>query len=163
MGRAFFFLVPFLFFLTRSEALDLSTTGGWTETINELDLVSGAGSDLIDTYQSATDATSMTISNCTGDTDNWRLDVRRIDDAGWHGDFTLYVKRTSDGEGTGSISGGQSYIEITTTDTELFSGAGDRSNISIQYQLTGMSINVLPDTYSEIITFTVVISHKGAK
>jgi hypothetical protein len=155
MGRAFFFLVPFLFFLTRAEALDLSTTGGWTETINELDLVSGAGSDLIDTYESATDATSMTISSCTGDTDNWQLLVRRIDHAGWYGDFTLYVKRTSEGEGTGSISGGLSYIEITTTDTQLFSGAGDRSNISIQYKLTGMSINVLPDTYSETITFTV--------
>jgi hypothetical protein len=156
MGRAFFFLVPFLFFLTSTEAIDLSTTGGWTETVNEFDLVSGAGSDLIDTYESATDATSMTISSCTGDTDNWQLLVRRIDDAGWHGDFTLYAKRTSGGEGTGSISGGSAYIEITTTDTQLFSGAGDRSNISIQYKLTGMSINVLPNTYSETITFTVV-------
>ena len=156
MGRAFFFLGAFLFFLTRAEAIDLSTTGGWSETINEFDLVSGAGSDLVDTYESATDATSMTISNCTGDSDNWRLDVRRIDDAGWHGDFTIYVKRTSDGEGTGSVSGGLSYIEITTTDTQLFSGAGDRSNISIQYKLTGMSINVSPNTYGETITFTVV-------
>ena len=156
MGRAFFFLVPFLLFLTKAEAIDLSTTGGWTETVNELDLVSGAGSGLVDTYESVTDATSMTISNCTGDTDNWRLDVRRIDDAGWHGDFTLYVQRTSNGEGTGSVSGGLSYIEITTTDTQLFSGAGDRSNISIQYKLTGISIDVLPATYTETMTFTVV-------
>lgn len=156
MGRAFFLLVPFLLFLARAEAIDLSTTGGWTETINEFDLASGAGSDLVDTYESATDATSMTISNCTGDTDNWRLDVRRIDEGGWHGDFTIYVKRTSDGEGTGSVSGGLSYLEVTTIDTQLFSGAGDRSNISIQYKLTGMSINVLPDTYSKTITFTVV-------
>ena len=143
-------------FLTKAEAIDLSTTGGWTETVNELDLVSGAGSGLVDTYESVTDATSMTISNCTGDTDNWRLDVRRIDDAGWHGDFTLYVQRTSNGEGTGSVSGGLSYIEITTTDTQLFSGAGDRSNISIQYKLTGISIDVLPATYTETMTFTVV-------
>ena len=156
MGRAFFLLVAFLLFLARAEAIDLSASGGWTETINEFDLVSGAGSDLVDTYESATDATSMTISSCTGDTDNWRLDVRRIDGAGWHGDFTLYVKRTSDGEGTGSISGGLSYIEITTTDTQLFFGAGDRSNISIQYELIGMSINVLPATYPETMTFTVV-------
>jgi hypothetical protein len=156
MGRAFFLLVPFLLFLARAEAIDLSASGGWSETINEFDLVSGAGSDLVDTYESATDATSMTISNCTGDTDNWRLDVRRIDDAGWHGDFTLYVQRTSDGAGTGSVSGGLSYIEVTTTDTQLFSGAGDRSNISIQYKLTGMSINVLPATYTETMTFTVV-------
>ena len=149
-------MVPFLLLLTKAEAIDLSTTGGWTETINEFDLVSGAGSDLIDTYESATDATSMTISNCTGDTDNWQLNVRRIDDGGWHGDFTLFVKRTSNGVGNGSVSGGLSYIEITTTGTQLFSGAGDRSNILIQYKLTGMSINVLPATYTETITFTVV-------
>jgi hypothetical protein len=155
MGRAFFFLVPFLLSLTRAEAIDLSATGGWSETVDETDLVSGAGSDLVDTYESATDATTMTISNCTGDTDNWRLDVRRIDEGGWHGDFTLFVKRTSDGEGNGSISGGLSYIEITTTDAQLFSGAGDRSNISIQYKLTGMSITVLPDTYSKTVVFTV--------
>ena len=155
MGRAFFLLVPILLFLTRAEAIDLSATGGWSETVDETDLVSGAGSDLVDTYESTTDATTMTIYNCTGDTDNWRLDVRRIDEGGWHQDFTLYVKRTSDGNGNGSISGGLSYIEITTTDTQLFSGAGDRSNISIQYKLTGMSINVLPDTYSKTITFTV--------
>ena len=155
MGRAFFFLVPILLFLTRAEAIDLSATGGWSETINESDLVSGAGSDLFDTYESATDATTMTIYNCTGDTDNWQIKVRRIDEGGWHGDFTLFVKRTSDGEGTGSVSGGLSYIEITTTDTQLFSGSGDRSNILIQYKLTGMSINVLPDTYSKTITFTV--------
>ncbi|MCK4428014.1 MAG: hypothetical protein KAW16_05995 [candidate division Zixibacteria bacterium] len=149
-------MVPFLLFLTRAEAIDLSATGGWTETVDETDLVSGAGSDLIDTYESATDATTMTIYNCTGDTDNWQIKVRRIDEGGWHQDFTLSVKRTSDGNGNGSVSGGLSYIEITTTDTELFSGAGNRSNISIQYKLTGMSINVSPDSYSKTIAFTVV-------
>lgn len=151
-----FLLFSLWLFLTKVEAIDLSATGGWNETVNESDLISGAGSNLVDTYESTTDATNITISNCIGDSDNWRVDVRSVDDGGWYGDFTIYVKRTSDGAGNGSISGELSYIEITSTDTQFFSGAGDRSNINIQYQLTGMSINVSPDNYNTTILFTVV-------
>lgn len=123
--------------------------------MDETNLISGAGSDLIDTYESATNATLASISNCTDDSDNWRVEVRR-NDSGWYGDFTISVKRTSEGTGTGSISGGLSYIEITTTDTELFSGAGNRDNINLQYKLTGMSINVSQSNYNTTIIFTVV-------
>ncbi len=143
-------------FLAKVEAIDLSATGGWNETVNESDLISGAGSNLVDTYGSTTDATNISISNCTDDSDNWRVDVRRVDEGGWYGDFTLYVKRTSEGTGNGSVSDGLSYVEITSTDTPFFSGAGDRSNITIQYQLTGMSINVSPTNYNTTIIFTVV-------
>jgi hypothetical protein len=156
IGRAVFILIPILLFLTQAEGIDLSASGGWTETVDKNDLISGAGSGLVDTYESTTDATSAVISNCSGDTDNWRVDVRRIDDGSWYGDFTLYVKRTSEGEGNGSISGGLSYIEIKTTDTQFFFGAGNRSNINLQYELTGMSINALPDNYSTTVIFTVV-------
>ncbi len=47
-------------------------------------------------------------------------------------------------------------MEITTTDSELFSGAGNLNNIDMQYELTGMSIGVLPDNYSTTVIFTVV-------
>lgn len=156
MGRALFFLIFFLSFLTAAEAIDITATGGWSETINEADLVSGAGSSLLDTYESATGASVIDITNAVDKKDNWRVDVRRVDGGGWHGDFTVYVKRTSDGNGQGSISGGLSYIEVTTTDTEFFSGAGNLWNIDVQYQLTGMSIYVLPNNYSTTVIFTVV-------
>jgi len=156
MGRALFLLFSLWLFLTKVEAIDLSATGGWNETVNESDLISGAGSNLVDTYESTIDATNITISNCIGDSDNWRVDIRRVNEGGWQGVLTFYVKRTSDGTGNGSISGGLSYIEITSTDTEFFPGAGDRSNITIQYQLTGMSINASPNHYNTTIIFTVV-------
>jgi hypothetical protein len=156
MGRAFFFLLPLWLILTEAEAIDLSATGGWNGTVNEADLISGAGSNLVDTYESTTEATNITISNCTDDSDNWRVDVRRVDEGGWHGDFALYVKRTSEGTGNGSISGELSYIAITSTDIPFFSGAGDRSNVNIQYQLSGMSVSVSPDHYNTTVIFTVV-------
>jgi hypothetical protein len=148
-------LVSLFTILSRVQAIDISASGGWTETIDVADLVSGAGSDLIDTYQSITNATTANISNCVDDSDNWGINVRRVDGT-WDGDLKLYVKRTSDGEGNGSISEGLFYIEITTTDTQLFTGAGNRNNVDLQYELTGMSISASPDNYSTTVVFTVV-------
>ena len=148
-------IVSLVVILTRVQAIDIGASGGWTETIDASDLISGAGNNLIDTYQSTTNATTANISNCTGDSDNWRVDVRRVDGT-WHGDYTLYIKRTSDGTGTGSISGGLSYIEVNTTDAEFFSGAGNRDNIDLQYELAGMSVSASPDNYSTTVVFTVV-------
>jgi hypothetical protein len=157
MGRAFFFLVLLLLFVTTAESIDIAATGGWSETVDQLDLVSGAGSQLVDTYESATTATIIDITNTIDKKDAWRVDVRRVDGGGWLGDFTLYLKRTSDGNGQGSvISGGLSYIEITTTDSEFFSGEGALWNVDTQYQLTGMSISVLPANYSTTVIFTVI-------
>lgn len=157
MGRAFFLLVLLLLFVTTAESIDIAATGGWSETVDQLDLVSGAGSQLVDTYESATNATSIDITNTLDKHDAWRVDVRRVDGGGWLGDFTLYIKRTSDGNGQGSvISGGLSYIEITTTDSEFYSGEGALWNVDVQYQLTGMSISVVPTNYSTTIILTVV-------
>lgn len=157
MGRAFFVLVFLLLFVTTAESIDITATGGWSETVDQFDLVSGPGSQLVDTYESAANATLIDITNTLDKHDAWRVDVRRVDGGGWFGDFTLYVKRTSDGNGQGSvISGGLSYIEITTIDSEFYSGEGALWNVDVQYQLTGMSIGVLPASYSTTIIFTVV-------
>jgi hypothetical protein len=154
--RLFFLAVLVLLFLTEAEGIDISATGGWSETVNETDLISGAGSNLVDTYESNTNASTITISNCIDDQDEWKLNVKRDDTGGWPISLILYVKRTSDGNGQGSVSGGLSYIEITTTDNQFFSGAGDRAGINLQYKLSGMSVGVTPANYNTTITFTVV-------
>lgn len=140
-----------------SEAqMSIDATGGWSRTITADDLQARAGSDLVSTYESAADAGALTISGTTGNDDAWRVDVRRTD-TNWHGNFTLSVKRTGDGTGGGSISGGTAYQIIGTSDAEFFSGAGDRGGIPLQFRLQGMSIQVPPaDTYSTTITYTVV-------
>lgn len=155
MKKILFLITFILLFFTKAEAIDISATGSWSDTIDASDLQAGAGSNLIDTYESVAGATALTISNTTGNGDNWRVDVRRTDTT-WHGNFHLYVKRTSDGTGGGSISGGLDYIEITTIDSQFFSGAGDRNSISLRYQLTGMSVSVPPNAYSTTVTYTIV-------
>jgi hypothetical protein len=156
MGRAFFVFAFLLLLVATAESIDITAIGGWSETIDQSDLLSGPGSQLLATYESGIDHTSIDITNTLSKQDAWRVDVRRVDGGGWHGDFALYAKRTSNGSGQGSVSGGLSYIEIGTTDTELFSGAGNLNHIDVQYQLTGMSISVLPASYSTTIIFTLV-------
>ncbi|MGB8658038.1 MAG: hypothetical protein WCE90_09690 [Candidatus Zixiibacteriota bacterium] len=149
-------MVPLLLFSTEVEPIDLSATGGWGETIDQSHLISGAGSNLADAYESLTNATTISVSGCTGDTDNWRVEVSRIDQGGWYENLTIYVRRTSDGTGSGWVADGLSYIEVNSTGSQFFTGAGDRTNISIQYRLAGMSVMVPPENYSTTISFAVV-------
>ena len=155
MEKIFLLITLILLVTAKAEAIDISAVGSWPDTIDVSDLQAGAGSNLIDTYESGAGATVLTISTTTGNTDNWRVDVRRTDTT-WYGNLHLFVKRTSDGAGGGSISGGLSYIEIKTTDSQFFSGAGDRSGINLEYKLTGMSVSVPPNAYSTTVTYTVV-------
>ena len=136
-----------------SEAeLTINVTGNWSETIDASDLQAGAGSDLKSTYESAADAGLLAISDTAGGA--WRVDVRWSDTT-WHTNFTLSVKRTGDGSGGGSISGGTVYQVIGESNVEFFSGTGDRSGIPLQFKLGDMSLQVPPDTYSTTVIYTV--------
>lgn len=148
-------LVLILGVVTPARAIDITVSGDWSRTITASDLQAGAGSDLASTYESASNQASITISGTGGNTDAWRVDVRRTDTT-WHANFTLSVKRTADGSGGGGISGGTAYQAITTTDASFFSGTGDRTGVTAQLKLEGMSVQVPPATYSTTITYTVV-------
>jgi len=135
-------------------AITITVTGNWAETIDASDLQAGAGSDLISTYESASNVGIVDISSTAG---NWALVIKKTD-TNWHGNFHLYVKRTSDGSGSGTISGGTAYQEITDTDQPFFRGSSDcfdRSNINLQLKLEGVSIQVPPGTYTTKIYYTV--------
>lgn len=137
----------------QAQAVDVNAIGGWTETIDATDLVGGAGTNLIDTYESPTASTVLEVDDAPP-SNRWYV-VVRSSDINWHGDFTLYVKRTSDGTGPGDITDGTAYIAIETVDSAFFSGTENRSNINVQYRLTGMSVSIPPGIYSTTVTYTV--------
>ena len=142
-----FLLVP-----SGTSALDIAATGGWSETINSSDLTSGAGSDLTGTYESSTNATVLDITNAANQGDRWRVDMQRSDST-WHANFTLYIKRITTNQ---KLNGGLSYTEIRTSTDTFFDGKGNYSGINCQYQLTGMSMAIPPNTYTTTVTFTIV-------
>ncbi|MDO9265249.1 MAG: hypothetical protein Q7U02_14865 [Desulfosalsimonadaceae bacterium] len=143
-----------LLFPAGTEAIDLSASGGLMRIVNASHLVAGAGSNLHTTFDDSA-ATSLSIVDTSGSSDHWRIDVRRSD-ATWHNALGLYVKRISDGSGSGTVTGGLSHVEISGTEVEFFSGEGDRTGLFLSYELTGMSVAVSPNTYSTTVIFTIV-------
>ena len=143
-----------VFFISASQggsATDISVIGSWSATIDENDLLAGAGTDLKNSYESPDNQVSITISDTTG---GWRVDIKRVD-ANWHADLSLSVRRTGSGTG-GSVSGGDTYTEVTGTDQPFFTGSDSVSGITAQIKLSGISIQVLPDNYSTTVYYTVV-------
>lgn len=137
-------------------AIDIYATGGWTNlVINSSHLRGGAGSDLADSFESNADATMINITGTSDTSDIWEVKIRKSASS-WTSDATLYVERTGDGSGAGSIDEGTSYMAVGESDVTFFSGSGDRTNVPVRYKISGLSISVPTGTYSALITFTVV-------
>ena len=144
----------FIFFASKTEAIDITAVGSWSRSITSDDLVAGAGSELKGDYESAVDAVSIDISATAGASDSWRVDVKKVD-TNWQGNLILYIKRTSNGTG-GSISGGTAYQEVTDSNTSFFSGSDDVSGVKAQLKLSGVSVQIPIDIYTTTVYYTIV-------
>ncbi|MEN3370008.1 MAG: hypothetical protein V7609_2151 [Verrucomicrobiota bacterium] len=144
-------VLALLLLLDASQAADLSSIGSWSESLTAANLVSGAGSDLQNQIESVSGVTALTISNAPGP---WSVRAR-LSSSQWNSNFTLFVRRSSAGSGSGTISGAEGYIEITGSDSEIFSGSENRGSISLQFKLTGLAGNISVATYLSSIIFTV--------
>jgi hypothetical protein len=133
--------------------INVTVTGSWIETVDESDLVGGAGSELDSTYESAADQIIVRVGGAGRK--SWRIDVRKIGPS-WPSGVRLFMRRTSDGSGPGTISGGTSYQEVTDTYQSFFSGTRNRSNIHVQERMTGVSADIPCGTYTTTIYYTVV-------
>ena len=133
-----------------SAAPSITVTGSWSQTIGSASLSAAAGSDLVGTYTSAADQVLLDLSD-----PRWRVSVQRVD-AFWHSNLNLYVQRTSNGSTpNGTISGGTAYQSVTTSAQSFFTGTKNFSNIAVQIQLSGVSLQVPPATYTTGLTFTI--------
>jgi hypothetical protein len=144
------YLLIVLVMMCTAYASDLTMMGGWTENVTAANLVSGAGSDLAP-LESVSGNVIVNVANTAG---TWHLKAR-LGAGQWNNNFTIWVKRSSDGSGSGTIAGGAGYVQLTATDAEIFTGLNDRSNISLQFKLTGLTKTTLPNTYNSPIIFTV--------
>jgi hypothetical protein len=145
-------LISYVALSTPLLAADISIVGNWSETVDSSNLIAGAGSDLRSPIESKTSVAVINISNTEGSV--WTVNVKKADLL-WPTGTSLAVKRTADGSGFGSISGGTTYLRLTGNEQLIFSGAGDRSDIHIQLKLTGLSVDNPPDNYSTSITYRI--------
>jgi hypothetical protein len=126
----------------------ITATGNWLDlTIGASNLTGGAGSNLNDgtdgTYQSAANAVQLNIT-ATG---NWKVQVEKTDST-LPGSLQLNIRKTSAPAG--------SYQEVTDFPKDFLgvSGTGD-TTVNVQFELTGVSIQVPPNVYSATIQYTV--------
>jgi hypothetical protein len=128
----------------------ISASGSWFLSIDQSNLISGGGSNLQSTYQSPPDATLIDIK--ADKKSSWAVYVRRIQ---LPNNLTIYVRRTSDGRGKGSIEGGENFIPLGEGYTMLFRGREERKDITIQYRIRGVSISISPGLRDLQIIYTV--------
>jgi hypothetical protein len=134
-------------------AISISVSGSWSTVIDVSDLQGGAGTNLVPSQESPLNGSSLTVSQASGL--NWQVSVRKIDGT-WPSGLGLAVERTSNGSGSGSIAGGTAYLTVTSTDQSFFTGRGNRSTVYLRFQLSGLSVNIPPSTYSTTVIYTVV-------
>ena len=142
------FLIPYCLW----GQANVSVTGNWQETIDVTDLQGEGGSPLNGSYESSVDQVDIDIRG--KGVNDWILYVKRIDNT-WHSDFRLKIKRTSNGDGKGSISGGTSYFNITKTDKEFFIGYKKRRNINAQVKLKLRADVIVGGMYDTTVIYTV--------
>jgi len=137
---------------------DINVSGSWELTIDESDMQSGFISDLNSTYESPADQVTASVNNSSYGFFGlwyWRIDVSR-DNSQWHNNLHLDVRRSSGGFGFGSIYGGTSYQEVTTSTQAFLTGSRFRLWIGFQYRLRGVSVAVPAGTYVTTVTYTIV-------
>ncbi len=133
--------------------LRLNNNSDWILDLGVADITGLAGSDFAADIESAAAEQEIRISNAIG---NWRVDVSRADTS-WHSSILVYVRRTSDGTGGTTISGGTAYQEITTTDTSFFTGTGNPRDVALQFRTNGefAGAGVPSGSYSTTVTYTI--------
>jgi hypothetical protein len=153
MKRPFCTAVVTLFLCGLAQGAGITAIGGWLQMLNTSFLLAGAGSNLQSSVVSIAGSTVIDLSGAGG---SWTVRAR-LSPGLWDSNVTLQVRRASDGIGLGSSSivGGESFIDVTTTDTLFFTGKGNRTGVALQYRLTGLSCQVPPGTYTAPVIFTV--------
>lgn len=139
-----------------SPAATLVVTGSWFNALSAANLTGGAGTNLNSSYASAPNLFTIDVSG-TPVALFYKV-YARYTGPSWPGGLSIAIRRTSDGVQllpSALISGGTSYITLGATDTEIFSGLLDRTNITLQVQVSGVSVALAPASYQAGIVFSI--------
>src|ERR1017187_8063362 len=90
MKGRYWFTAAIALLVVRASAVDIASSGDWTQTITATDLAGGAGTDLNSQYDSPVGIATINISNVSG---TWHVNVRR-DTGTWPAGLHLWVRRT---------------------------------------------------------------------
>jgi len=89
----------------------------------------------------------------------WSITAHLSTTSNWDSSLKLSVQRTGNGTGIAILTGGTTYIQLTSTPQAFFSGllnlTANRDNIPIQYKIEGLSVMLPVKTYTTTVTYTI--------
>ena len=89
----------------------------------------------------------------------WSITAHLSATSNWDSSLKLSVQRTGNGTGIAILTGGTTYIQLTSTPQAFFSGllnlTASRDNIPIQYKIEGLSVMLPVKTYTTTVTYTI--------
>lgn len=151
-----------LSFSFNARSQNISATPGWNYSVTS-GTISEAGSDYSVSPTSSTNQTLVSITGLALFGDTYTVRVHKLD-SDWNNSLSLQVIRTGAGTvsgfGSGTITGGLSYITLTNVSQVFFSGTSgflstSRNNIPIQYRISGLSVLLPVKTYTTTVVYTV--------
>ena len=134
--------------------ISMTPTTVWIPAISFVGL---PGEDFAAGFESAANEYRISVGNANPAVD-WRITVRRQDTT-WHTGLTVEARRTGDGGGPGTVTGGTIgvYQTIGTTDAMLMEGRRNKNNIPIQLRAGGAfaSAGVPAGSYVTTVIYTI--------
>lgn len=157
-GVIFFCMVQMLVTAVSGQTISVSNgASGSTWSVPVLSsTISKAGKNYEHSETSSASHTLLKVSAVVV----WSVHVHQSVTSNWDPSLKLSVQRTGSGTGVAILSGGTSYIQLSGTSQPFFSGlltlfSGNRDNIPIQYQISGLSVALPVKTYTTTVTYTI--------
>lgn len=139
-----------------ASAQTISINGGTTWSIPTLSsTITKAGKNYEHIETSGTSQTLLKVNAVLA----WSITAHLSTTSNWDSSLKLSVQRTGNGTGIAILTGGTTYIQLTSTPQAFFSGllnlTASRDNIPIQYKIEGLSVMLPVKTYTTTVTYTV--------
>lgn len=137
-------------------AQTLSINSGSTWSVSTLSsTISKAGKNYEHIETSSTSQTLFKVNALLA----WSISAHLSSTSNWDSSLKLYVQRTGNGTGIAIVTGGTTYMQLTSTPQLFFSGLlnvlAHRDNIPVQYKIEGLSVMLPVKTYTTTITYTI--------
>jgi len=159
--RAYLFIMFFLFLSvvcfsqTTSVAITNGSMGATWSIPTLSSTITKAGKNYEHVETSALSHTYLKVTSIAF----WNVSVQQTVSSNWDPSLKLFVRRSGDGTGLVTISGGTAFLPVTSGNTLFFSGllglGFGRENIPVQYKIEGLSVLLPVKTYTTTIVFTI--------
>ncbi len=150
--------IIFILFFGFSMGQSITVSSGWSASVLA-STYTEAGSNYTATVSSATSQSLVSISGFPINS-SYTVRIHKTD-IDWNASLLLAARRRTTGTGgsTGTILGTTSYITLSSTLQTLYYGnvgnSTGRSNVGVQYRISGRSVLLPAKPYQTTVVYTV--------